>query len=304
MGPNPDFISREIKNEPLAQLLNKLGNSLSECVNFGSNLVGRISHSKTLDIQDAVLATNLRHFIEQIDACSELLKLSISEPCLVLLRAALESFINGSYILQSDHENRGNSFMYFQFLEQIKILDKLDSETDAGKQMAAIIRKDAFLHGLTLSPPKDSANIKSNIIARMNSQSYATVHAEYTRLKSINPKSKLQWYSLFGRPTSIEGLANITGNSGVYEIFYRYASGFVHGNKIMTKALDAEGISGIRMPFNAQFICSFSLSLSFILFKKYVEHYCKDKLSDYLNWRISMRNIYLSVSNEELIKFE
>jgi hypothetical protein len=107
MQPNPNFIHRTIENDELAKLLDRLGNYLGDCVNFGSNLVEWISKSKTIDIQDAVLITNLRHFIEQIDACSELLKKAISEPCLILLRAALESFINGSYILKSDHEQRG-----------------------------------------------------------------------------------------------------------------------------------------------------------------------------------------------------
>ena len=74
MDPNPDFIERTIENDELAKLLDRLGNYLDDCVNFGSNLVEWVAKSKTFEIHDAVLISNLRHFIEQIDACSVLIK--------------------------------------------------------------------------------------------------------------------------------------------------------------------------------------------------------------------------------------
>jgi hypothetical protein len=303
MVPNSNFISRNINNEPLEKLLNQFGNNLDECVNFASNLFSWISESKTRDVHDTVLVSNLRHFIENIDACSELLKKSISEPCLVLLRAELELFLSGSYILQKNHEQRGKSFTYFQFLKNLKILDKLDVRTEAGKQMATIISKDDYLKNLRYSPPADIANIKTTILNRINSPAYADIHTEYTRIKMANPKAKLHWYSLFGGPTSVETLANDTGNSGKYEIFYRHTSGFVHGTEILENSVDSEGINGIRFPYNAQFICSFSLSLCFIYFKKYIEYYCNNKLNDYLEWYMPLREFYLSL-NQELIKFK
>jgi Family of unknown function (DUF5677) len=302
MDPVEDFIPRNIQNESLAKLLDKFGESISQCVNFCSNLVVWITESKTLEPHDAVLVSNLRHFIEQIDACSELVKKSISEPCLILLRAAMESFLTGSYILQSNHEQRGMSFYYSQFLEQIKILDKMDSSTNAGMQFTAIIGRDDHLHSLTLTPPPDLAIVKTSILARMNSPSYSAIHTEYLRIKTASPRNKIPWYSLFGGPNSIEKLADVTGNSGIYEIFYRHASGFVHGTKILSKGIDSDGVSQIRMPFNAQFITSFSLSLSFILFRKYIEYYCPSKMPDYLTWYLTMRNDYIEYSGSELIK--
>lgn len=303
MEPNPNFIPRTIENDQLAKLLDRFGNSISDCVNFGSNLMDWIANSKTLDSHDAVIVANLRHFIEQVDAASELIKKSISEPCFILLRAAMESFLIGSYLLQSDHEQRGKAFYYFQFLDQIKLLDRLDSATDLGKQMSAILGRDDNLKSLTLSPPPDAATVRADILARINAPAYASIHAEYTRIKTANPKAKVQWHSLFGGPTSIETLANVTGNSGLYEIFYRHSSGFVHGTKILSKGLDKEGISQIRMPFNAQFICSFSMSMSFILFRKYLDHYCKDKTQEYLNWYMLIREDYVEYSKGELITF-
>jgi hypothetical protein len=303
LDPNPDFIERTIENDELAKLLDKLGNYLDDCVNFGSYLVEWIGKSKKLDIHDAVLISNLRHFIEQIDACSVLIKKAISEPCLILLRASLESFIIGSYLSQSDHEQRGRAFQYFQFLEQLKFLDKIDNTTEAGKQHAAIIGKDDHLRTMSISPPTNSPTIRSDIMARINSSTYASIHAEYARLKAATPKMKIQWYMLFGGPTSIENMANVTGNSGLYEVFYRHTSGFVHGTTILSNAIDEVGLNQIRLPFNAQFVCSFSLSLCFILFKKYIEFYCKDRMPDYLRWYLSLRDGYLFVSKNDIIKF-
>jgi len=259
--------------------------------------------SKTFGIHDAVLISNLRHFIEQIDACSVLIKKSISEPCHILLRASFESFLIGSYILQADQEQRGKAFHYFQFLEQIKLLDKLDNTTEMGKQHAAIIGKDDHIHSMPITSPSDAPTIKSNIMERINFSTYASIHAEYTAQKAAKPKTKMQWYMLFGGPTSIENMADVTGNSGLYEEFYRHTSGFVHGTKIMSKAIDEKGLNQIRLPFNAQFVCSFSLSLCFLMFRKYVESYCQDRMSDYINWYLSLRDGYLFVSRNDIIKF-
>ena len=303
MDPNPNFIERTIDNAELTKLLDKLGYYMDDCVNFGSHLVEWIAQSKTLSIHDAVLISNLRHFIEQIDACSVLIKKAISEPCHILLRASFESFLIGSYILQADQEQRGKAFQYFQFLEQIKLLDKLDNTTEVGKQHAAIIGKDDHIHSMPITPPGNAATIRSNIMARINSSTYASIHAEYTALKAAKPKTKLQWYMLFGGPASIENMADVNGNSGLYEEFYRHTSGFVHGTKIMSNAIDEHGLNQIRLPFNAQFICFFSLSLSFLLYRKYVESYRNDKLADYVNWYLSLRDGYLIVSRDDIIKF-
>ena len=281
-----------------------MGYFMDDCVNFGSHLVEWIAKSKTLNIYDGVLIANLRHFIEQIDACSVLIRKAVSEPCHILLRASFESFLIGSYILQTDQERRGKAFQYFQFLEQIKLLDKLDNTTEVGKQHAAVIGKDDHIRSMPITPPSNAATIRADIMARINTSTYASIHSEYASLKAAKPKMKLQWYMLFGGPSSIENMANVTGNAGLYEEFYRHTSGFVHGTKILANAIDEQGLNQIRLPFNAQFICSFSLSLSFLLYRKYVEYYCKDKLNDYVNWYLSQREWYMIVSKEEILKFK
>lgn len=302
MKPVDDFIPRVLDNAELAAVLHEFGNHIESCVDFGSNLIKWITESKALDSHDIVLITNLRHFLEQIDACSELVKLSICEPCLVLLRAAFESLIHAAYILESDTEERGKTFLYFRFLEQIKFLDKLDASTSSGKQMLATIGKDEYLSSFQFNQPQDINAIKLDIATRINSPAYSSIDAEYKRIKQISPNKKLSWYSLFNGATSIEGLAEKTKKSGLYEIFYRHSSGFVHGNKIVYEGAGDNCIEQIRKPYNAQFVCAFSMSLSIMMFKSYVQYYCPNKNDEFLQWFLSVRAFYKMVGNGDIIK--
>jgi len=293
MEPNKNIISRTIDNKELANLLTKCGDSLSDCVNFGSNLLEWMVKSKQQpDNHDIVLGAILRHFLEQIDAYSELLKISISEPCLNLIRTLLEEFINASYILQTDYEQRGKAFLYFLFLENIKFIDKHGTGTKNEREPNVTIETDDSLNSIKFIQPSDAIVARAKVMESIQSPSYANIHAEYIKCKSLNKNNILKWYSLFGGPKSIKALADVTGNSGLYEYFYRYASEFVHSTKIISNGIYPQGIGRIRMPFHAQFVCSFSLTLSFIHFKKYIDYYCKEKLMEYSNFYASLSNFH------------
>lgn len=304
MNPNPNIVSREINNKQLAEILAKFSFAVADCVNFGSNLIEWISNVGPMEAHNIVLIANLRFFLEQIDACSELLNLGVSEPCLAVMRATFECFINSAYIFQANHAQRARSYLYFQLLEQKQIIDKMDVKTDAAKQAKATIEKDDYLKMLDLAPPENIDALRKQLDEMMNIQAYAETKKEYERFRAKNPKTKPAWYSLFDGPRSFEQLASKTGCAGLYEFFYRYLSGFVHGTRILSKAIHSKGVRQLRLPFSAQFVCNFSLSMSFLLFQKYIDYYCKDKMKEYHEWYLSLREIYLYVTEEEIIRFD
>jgi len=89
----------------------------------------------------------------------------------------------------------------------------------------------------------------------LNEDSYAIIEDEYksVQFKKRNRRGKLgkidYWFELFNGPTGIEELAKKVEESGLYEIYYRQCSSYLHGLDIVHNNLVFEDDENCRITF-------------------------------------------------------
>ena len=90
-------------------------------------------------------ATNfllMRHAIESLDGVSVLLSKGCSQPCQPLLRSALEASLGIFYILEADTKRRALAYQVAHAHKKIKLYERADPTTAAGKELRAVLKDD------------------------------------------------------------------------------------------------------------------------------------------------------------------
>jgi len=129
-----------------------------------------------------------RHVIESVDGIAILVSKSGSHPCQPLLRSALEAALGVLYILEKDTKQRALAYQVAHAHKKIKLYDRLDPTTQAGKELRRLLDGDpmeGFFSDLPfLNYPKMIANLQS-MLARPDFQ---PIEAEWQRAKELNKK--------------------------------------------------------------------------------------------------------------------
>ena len=226
-----------------------------------------------------------RHAIEHLDGISVLVSGGCSQPCQPLLRSALEALLGIYYILEADSERRGLAYQLAHAHKKIKVYQRFDPATEAGRQLRRDIAADPAGDILDGLPALDYPTLIAGLRGMFEQPMFRPLEAEWQRMKAAHPKKKDpdSWYSLFGGPSNLQALARKVGVPAMYEFLYRTWSNEVHAGSAMEAIALKDGqsvIRPIRHPDELQTSVSLAGVFSVSLARKIVEVYDPAKMAD------------------------
>jgi Family of unknown function (DUF5677) len=295
-----DLLPSDEEREWLAQTCAKFANFIQDCIGclkLAYDLVGEAS-AKGTSYHHATVYLLTRHAIESLDGVSVLVSKSCSQPCQPLLRSALEAMLGIFYILEADSERRGLAYQLVHAHKKIKVYQRLDPTTDAGKQLRRDIAADPCADILNGLPGFDYPKMIAGLKAMFRQPMFQPLEAEWQRLKAARNNKDPEWYALFGGPTSVRDLAIRVGAPALYEFLYRAWSNEVHAGSAMEAIGLKDGetvIRPIRHPEELQPSVNFARHFSIALAKKIVEAYEPAKMAD-------LRTLYIDSIRQQSLE--
>jgi hypothetical protein len=305
-NPVNDIIPREQVNEDIGNLLAAFSNGIDETVNFGSHILKWDVEINRGGEENLPVVFSFRHFLELIDSISILVKYSSIDPCKLILRGAMETYLGLEYIFEKDTLERSMGFLVWHAHKNLKLYKRLDPTSEQGKLLQSMINKDKLFDGLNLPNIPKLNNAIKNVESILNKPEYQKAEKQYEQLLNTKERNP-SWYRLYNGPKNIQELASHLGLSALYEIVYRSWSGPTHGTDILqgkiSRKSDKAGIIQIRYPKDAQLVTSYAMILTQLTFSTYIDNRVPNKKKDYLDWYITMRDFFQQVaSKEQLIK--
>ncbi len=235
--PVTEILPRDIDDKGVTEVLNKFSVGIEQTVYFGTHVMKWcVNATKGAGEEVVPLLFSFRHALELLDSISILVRKSSIDPSKILLRAKLEVLLGTKYILQQDAIRRAMGFMVWHIHKKLKRYQRLDPETQQGKELRKKIEQDFLIKDMKITKPEQLDEMIANIEELLNEPANIEVEAEYQRFRRKS-KSNPDWYSLFGGPSSIEQLAARVKMLGIYESLYRDFSGPTHGTDILEQIL-------------------------------------------------------------------
>ncbi len=291
--PHPDFINRT-PSDGLQSILEHYSYYIKEAVNFGTQMLSW--GNKDSKDQSAVSNLFFRQFIDILDAFSILVENGSSGSCKILLRSMFEINLFIHFISDSHTKERSYSYLVFDILDHIKELDKLDIQTDSGKQIKSKFLNEFWLNNVqTKHSTQEIQTERVRLEGLLNHSEFEIVLKEHDKIKvEMNNNSsaikKIKWYSLFGGANNIESLAKLLKKQTLYEVLYRNWSKAVHGVDIFkdkNTLIDDEHIfiHPIREPRGLMLLsrCACNLAVNTFGYYSFINHPLKQE--EYAKWQ-------------------
>ncbi|RED37917.1 hypothetical protein DFQ10_1143 [Winogradskyella eximia] len=294
-----DILPRE--QSDVKELLHSFSNLIDEIVNFGTHMMKWETEKKLVGDENIIPLLFLRNILETADAISILIKNSSVDASKSSLRILLENVLSLEYLLEKDTKNRALSFIVWIAHKDLKFYQKLDGNTQVGKQFKAEFKKDSLIKNPALTDSIDYLHAKNNSEELLNLPIYSEVEKEYKRTESKikNPN----WYSLFAGPQNIQQLAKYLNRNAIYEIMYRGYSGNVHATDIYKGKLypndkNTVDIVQIRNPKDAQSISIDTVNYLLMSYLAYFKRIPEKKL-DFQNWYLIFKKDFDELRNKK-----
>jgi hypothetical protein len=278
----PDMLKSDAERQYFDQTCAAFSDFFQECnrcLVLAWDIVQEAAAPTTEEYHTPILML-VHHAIESLDGVSILVSKGGSHPCQPLLRSALEAVLGVLYILEKDTKQRALAYQVAHAHKKIKLYDRLDPTTQAGKELRKLLAGDmmeGFFNALPfLNYPKMIANLQAMLVK----PDFQPIEAEWQRLKALNKKRDPEWYSLFGGPRNVRELAVHLGMAGMYEFLYRFWSESVHAGMAM-EAIGTKGgatvIRPIRHPEQLQSAVQHAAAFALLLTKRLVDVYAPAK---------------------------
>lgn len=199
--------------------MDKQLNDLSESINYGLGLMGKLEVREDLTIEQKIILSIYRKLIEQIEGNLILADQNLKSPSIVMVRSALETYLSLKYITQRKKFIKDRAISYYlgylknQKNEYYKILENPPTYVQFPNEQyrEKIVKIDQLL--------------QSPIFKK-------TLHQWAITKNTLNKKFKNnhepKWYSLFKGPTSIKQLVNELNSKTIYR-YYELLSLEAHG---------------------------------------------------------------------------
>src|SRR5262249_4791024 len=105
--------------------------------------VAEESAAKSSEAYHTTIFLLTRHVIEYVDGVAILISQGGSQPCLPLLRSALEATLGVMYILKEDTKRRALAYQVAHTHKRLKVYEQLDPSTEEGQRLREFIGEDA-----------------------------------------------------------------------------------------------------------------------------------------------------------------
>jgi hypothetical protein len=245
--------------------------------------------------------------LENLDSISILIKHGSTDPCKSLLRNALESFFQLEFILEKDTVNRALGFMLCYYHNEYNGLKKYNPSDPSHKIFIQKLKQDKSIIPDAELPFNKDIEDRLNWIPELFKQTeYEKIERIYQNLLDNGVKVK-NWYQLFGIK-NIEQLSIHLQRRWIYESLYRGLSGQVHSIDIIEDKLEVtkEGylkVNQLRSFKNAQSVVYLAVTIGLFTFKAMTNLRLKKYEPRVEEWYSTIRNKYLQLSQEKLLKF-
>jgi len=296
--PIKEILNREVP-ETVKDILDKASDKIDEMVAFGAQILAW-ELGKKGDDTDLPPILFLRNLLENADAIGILIRHSSIEPCKILLRTALENYCSIEYLVQdpAKSKQRALCFMVWNYVEHGKWLIKSDKTSREFRELKANYLKDKLMKN---SEPLIVEDAKTKILGLeelLNTEPYKMIKEEYDlkHSKKRNPA----WYSLYGGPDSVSGLALNVELPALYEVLYRGWSHSTHGNNIIQGKLktDSSGmlnIQPLRLSGEAESMAQHCMNLVITAYLIYVNMRLPERKPELLQFYEKIKGYKLSL---------
>jgi len=269
MSANTNLLDRDLARQSVADVAGETSAIFRDIVDEGSWLLGRVVQTvgATASPRPAHVAVVLllRHILSLADSVDELFRAGCVQPAMLPMRAILEARMQLLYILgernpytqnpiekgdvdavprdpagrpfagaalEAIQDQRGRAYWVAELRRQRDTAMSLDA--------AVVAPRLEYLLGsatvpASLADPAVQAEAAASV-ARWNALLSATenapVVAEFQRVRGKR-KYDPDWYSLWGGPQTVRGLARSVGMAFQYDWFYSRASRTMHGTDVL-----------------------------------------------------------------------
>jgi hypothetical protein len=284
------ILPEAIEPKEYQELLNLISSTLTELVNYGTQVVHWAAYNpkfKKPDL-DVPLLMLSRHTLELADAMTALIKNSIINPSKVILRTIFESLLYIKYITTEKSEDRCRAYLVCYIKNKKNEYLKFIEGTPIHMQFKKKIESDSLIKGgynpFSL-PIEHQLKLKiDNLDEWIKHPIFKDAITEYNRMKKQYDR-KPPWYLLYNGALNIEDLAKKLKLSYLYEILYRNWSEYAHASDVITGNLaNDKSFYSIRNGFDSTSVGSFSISLLVDCYKMLVEFIVPEMIPNFRNW--------------------
>ena len=249
--PISEFISRQIDEPKISQILEHMSSLIEEVVNYGSHVFRWAIDSIKAGDENAPALLMYRHIFELIDSASVLVRNACAEPCNILLRCLFESVLNYEYLFEKEFQTRGMDFLVWHRRKSLEVLKRFDPREAAFVRFEKMKEKDKISKNIQGRAVPDIEERIKSLQAIFLLPSYRDSSAEFDRIVALNGRPPKNWYSMRNGPDNLRQLAEYLGFPAQYEILYSSWSGLVHGTDILEDKISIV-LTGSRCVFSAQ----------------------------------------------------
>jgi hypothetical protein len=188
--------------------------------------------------------------------------------------------------------------MVWNFVEHGKWLIKSDKTSKEFKELKENYLKDKLMKNNEPLVIEDAKTQISGLEDLLNTEPYKMIKEEYD-LKHCQKRNPA-WYSLYGGPDSIRGLAFNVELPALYEVLYRGWSHSTHGNNIVQGKLKRDSsrmlnIKPLRISGDAESIGQHCMNLVITAFLIYVDKRLPERKPELFQFYEKIRGYKLSL---------
>jgi hypothetical protein len=282
--PIERILNRDLSRVAANDIASRICPMLDEIVNYGTNLYARHTHQLSdIFTAEGVPLLIYLHILEMTDGASILLHESAVSASIPPARAAFESALALEFILKEDSTNRAHAWLVGYMSEQIDVCDKILGQNAPGQKLATALAADTLKDDIDLS-----------VLLPL-----ATRHRKYWEKELARPelaaaiaqraasrKPYPHWYSSFGGPSNLRGLASRLNREAQYNVLYGHVSSIAHGQNLRHFAVAAQSkdplVRLLREPSGFNMVgglaAAFALRGTHLLSAKY------DEMDQYRKW--------------------
>jgi hypothetical protein len=283
-----EILSRKGFDGQIKSLLDRIGELLQRCVNYGTELIPLLDEAAKDTDEGVAILTLLRHTIEMLDGVEILVRRGAADPCFALLRSMMESIFSIEYIIEADSRNRGLAYQVQHAHDRIELYRRMDPSTSEGKEFVEMMKEDHTI-GADAFTAIDSTELIANLQRMLARPEFVPVEAEW-RKRAAKDKWPT-WYSLSGGPRTIRKLAHHLKKQGWYEVLYKDFSRRAHAGGALDAIHPTKGggkaYQPLRYPASSALVANLAISMAMHIYYKLLHHYCSGKVRPFVNWYMS-----------------
>jgi hypothetical protein len=304
------LITRDEVNKPLDYYFLELGNRAEKIIDFSNQVFDWIMEKASSGDENIPIPMLFRQSIELLDAMTILFKQQSIEPCKLFLRSVFENYLSIIYLTDKDSIKRARCFLFYYYKKGLNENKRYDHSIESGREFIKKLKKDKKVGDKFLRKTPEFQKLLNEKIENLNTlidqPEFEKIKNEYEQLKKLN--RKFSWYTFYGGPKNLEGLADLLGRTASYEILYRQWSKYSHGEDPITGNLridsDNKGsVIQIRYGINAPTIASFFYIFTIEIYETVIKFYRPTKEKAVQNWiNTTGRNFYRFIESNPIVE--